>query len=258
MSRAEDAGATWLGRAIAAVRVNAVYRDRHGAWIKRRRFGMDAVIATGNLFLKWSRSRIVMFSAYSAWQAREVTAVCALHGEGAAWVVSPRAVGFRSLPGESLRDLLARDALTPEALIAAGRELARTHALTIASGAFSHGDPHTGNVLYDRDAARAHLIDFETEHEPGLSVGERHADDLLVLLLDLLGRSHDDAWPAYARALLDGYARPEVLGELDARLVVPRGLERALWATRTEFLATGALRERLGWLKGEVRGRATR
>ncbi len=240
------------------MRVNAVHRDPHGAWIKRRRFGMDAVIAAGNLFLKWSHSRIVMFTSCAAWQAREVTAACALHGEGAAWIVSPRAVGFRSLSGESLRDLLARDALTPDALVAAGRELARTHAVTLANGAFSHGDPHTGNVLYDRDTGGAHLIDFETEHEPQLPATERHADDLLVLLLDLLGRSRDDAWPVYARALLDGYARPEVLAALDGRLVVPRGLERALWATRTEFLATGALRERLGWLRDEARGRATR
>jgi hypothetical protein len=258
LSRAEDAGATWLGRAIAAVRVNAVHRDPRGAWIKRRRFGMDAVIAAGNLFLKWSHSRIVMFTSCAAWQAREVTAACALHGEGAAWVVSPRAVGFRSLPGESLRDLLARDALTPDALVAAGRELARAHAVNLANGAFSHGDPHTGNALYDRATGRARLIDFETEHEPDLSADERHADDLLVLLLDLLGRSRDEAWPTHARALLDGYARPEVLTALDARLVVPRGLERALWATRTEFLATNALGERIAWLRGEVRARATR
>ena len=237
-----------LGRAIAAVRLNAVHADGE-RWIKRRRAGMTAVIALGNLFLRLSRSRIQMFASCAAWQAWEVAAMRALHGDGAARCESRRAIATRHVPGDSLRARLARGAVAPAMLVEVGREFARAHALSIGGHAFSHGDPHTGNILYDDATQQAHLIDVETRHEPTLGARDRHADDLLVLLLDLLGRAPDATWPVLARALLAGYRRRDVIEALEPRLAMPRGLERALWATRTCFAPRHVLAARLEVLR---------
>jgi hypothetical protein len=237
-----------LGRAIAAVRVNAVRADGE-RWIKRRRAGMAPVIALGNVFLRLSRSRIQMFASCPVWQAWEVAAMRALHGAGAARCESRRAIATRHVPGDSLRDRLAHGTVAPELLVEVGREFARAHALSIGGHAFSHGDPHTGNILYDDAAQRARLIDVETRHDPALGARDRHADDLLVLLLDLLGRAPETALPVLARALLAGYRRRDVIEALEPRLALPRGLERALWATRTCFVPRDVLAARLELLR---------
>jgi hypothetical protein len=65
---------------------------------------------------------------------------------------------------------------------------------------------------------------------------ERHADDLLVLLQDLVGRIPSDRWLPGARAFLEAYGRPEIVRLLDQRLVVPRGLARLWWSVRTTYL----------------------
>jgi hypothetical protein len=54
--------------------------------------------------------------------------------------------------------------------------------------AWSHGDASMTNVIYDEETGRSRLIDFEIRHEKSLPATARHADDLLVFLLDLVGR----------------------------------------------------------------------
>jgi tRNA A-37 threonylcarbamoyl transferase component Bud32 len=53
--------------------------------------------------------------------------------------------------------------------------------------AWSHGDAGTNNVIYDEKTSQVRLIDFEIVHRKSLPTKSRHADDLLVSLLDLLG-----------------------------------------------------------------------
>src|SRR5258705_8552538 len=50
------------------------------------------------------------------------------------------------------------------------------------------------NVIYDEKAHRARLIDFEIRHEKSLPAPARHADDLLVFLLDLVSRVSSRQW----------------------------------------------------------------
>jgi hypothetical protein len=51
---------------------------------------------------------------------------------------------------------------------------------------WSHGDASMTNVIYNEKTERARLIDFEIRHEKSLPATVRHADDLLVFLLDLV------------------------------------------------------------------------
>jgi hypothetical protein len=106
------------------------------------------------------------------------------------------------------------------------------------------------NVLYDAVAGRAYLIDFDTRHVVGRSAVERHAHDLLVLLLELFAAS--EGWRPLAGALLDQYQDVAVLRYLAERLRIPRGLARILFHTRTGGMATTAMEARLCELRGLV------
>jgi tRNA A-37 threonylcarbamoyl transferase component Bud32 len=73
-------------------------------------------------------------------------------------------------------------------LEAAGTELRRAHQFWSDEfdGPWSHGDSTATNVIYNQKTGRARLIDFELVHDRSLSAKSRHADDLLVFLLDIL------------------------------------------------------------------------
>jgi hypothetical protein len=217
--------------------------------LKRRRWGRGAVILLGNAFLNWSHSRISMFPRSSEWQAWEIHSYQLLYDRACLPILND-VIRVEPLPGRSLRDYLDEGRLSSAMMRAAGAEFKRAHALLspCLDGLWSHGDPHLNNVLYDKISGCAYLIDFETRHDSRLSAVERHADDLLVLLLDLIGRDRGMDWFALSRAFLDAYDDAAVLQALALRLVVPRGLELALWKTRTNHLPTDVLRERLGLL----------
>lgn len=236
-----------LALAVDAVRVHAVGREQ-GLWVKRRRAGMGAVIAAGNVFLRLSHSRIRMFPSRARWRDWELASFRLLHPGRVAEARGADAVALEALPGEALDRLAAQGRLTPEAAEAAARELRRAHALPGAEGPWSHGDAHLKNVLYDGE--RAWLIDFETRHEAGMAPEARHADDLLVFLLDLAGRVPEAE--ALSRAFLSAYAREDVLRALLLRLRPPRGLERALWLSRTGHLPPARLSRWLEHLREEV------
>jgi hypothetical protein len=218
---------------------------------------MGLIIAAGNLFLRYSRSRIRMFTSWRAWRDWEISSFVLLHGsERAAFAAAAaaedgvRRLYTRALPGESLKRRLASGGLTVEMLRAAGEELRRAHGLIspVTGEPWSHGDPHLDNMLYDPVTQRARLIDFETLHEAA-DARTRHADDLLVLLLDLLGRARGKDWILLAGGFLEGYGQKDVIMMLPARLHMPAGLERVLWATRTDFAEAELLRERVDELR---------
>jgi hypothetical protein len=238
---------------IDSVRIHRVWSEE-GRIYKERRLGMGMMIAAGNVFLRLSRSRIVMFPFTAHWRAWELHCFSLVNGDAfACGSHGARAIWTERIPGTSLFDHAARRTLDEAMLRATGAELARAHALhsKARGGPWSHGDPHLKNVLWDAAGGRARLIDFETAHDDGLEPIARHADDLLVLTLDLLGRTEEHA-PRFVRALLEGYDRREVAAALKARLVVPRGLELVLWHTRSNFVATEVLAARIEALRAAL------
>ena len=139
-------------------------------------------------------------------------------------------------------------------LAAAGRELRRAHEWRCDAfgGAWSHGDPHTGNFIFDAGEGRARLIDFEVMHHAMLSADERHADDLVVFLQDLMGRIDGGLWLPSARHFLEGYRRPEIIARLARRFVAPRGLARLWWLVRTTYLSRAELTRRIDELRAAL------
>jgi hypothetical protein len=237
--------------AVEAVRVHAVEREQ-ALWVKRRRFGMGAVIAAGNVFLRLSRSRIRMSASRARWREWELASFHLLYPDRVAEAREDGAVALEALPGEGMDRLAARGELTPSMAEAAARELRRAHALVLpgTTSPWSHGDAHLKNILYGAAEGRAWLIDFETRHEAGMAPEARHADDLLVFLLDLAGRVPEPE--TLSRAFLNAYAREDVLRALLDRLRLPRGLERALWLSRSGHLPPARLLRWLEHLREEV------
>lgn len=247
---------SFFAHVIDAVPVNSTRECYIGGkrfLLKQRRWGRGVVILLGNAFLKWSHSRISMFIRASAWQAWEIHSYQLLYDRACLPILND-VIRVEPLPGRSLRDYLDDGRLSAVMMRAAAAEFKRAHALMSPEldGLWSHGDPHLNNVLYDKGSSGAYLIDFETRHDPHLSAVERHADDLLVLLLDLIGRDRGMEWFALSRAFLDAYGDAAVLQALSSRLTVPRGLELALWKTRTNHLETGVLRERLELVRAQI------
>jgi tRNA A-37 threonylcarbamoyl transferase component Bud32 len=158
-----------------------------------------------------------------------------------------RAIWMERMPGTSLREHLGAGTLDERMLAAAGAEIGRVHRLhsDAFAGPWSHGDLHLENALYDPAEGRVRLIDFETVHEDGLDPIDRHADDLLVPILDLIGACDGDVLGRRVRALLEGYDNPAMASPLRRRLVMPSGLESVLWHTRTSFIAEAALAARI-------------
>lgn len=223
-------------------------------WEKRRRVGAGLVLASGNRFLRWTGHGIRMNPDAGAWQARELESFRLLHGrELGCGELGPDAIWTERLPGTDLRALLAADGLTRLVMRAAGEEIARAHALTDpATGSpWSHGAPHLGNVLFDAEQGRARLIDFETEHDPARDAVDRHADDLLSFLLDLLGRAPDGMdWVPLASSFVLFGGVSLVRKRLMRRLFeIPEGRERWVWQSRSRYLPWSELERRVARLR---------
>ena len=239
---------------VDQIHLNASFRDeRQGraVFVKRRRLGSGMVMRFANAFFRLARNPIEALTDRSEWRQWEVNCFTRLHGpefsagtdpSGTAWI--------EVIPGESLGGALAKGNLQPSMLTAAGKELRRAHAQACPhyQEAWSHGDPHTGNFLYDYETGRARLIDFEVRHLRHLSSHDRHADDLLVLLQDVCGRCSADDWPNLAAALLDGYGRTEITARIREKLRIPTGIPRLWWAVRTTWMRRPELERRMSQL----------
>jgi len=155
------------------------------------------------------------------------------------------------LPGRSIAQHIENGTETEAMFRSAARELRRAHALecTRFEASWSHGDPHSGNFIYEPVTERARLMDFEVQHHASLSPAARHADDLLVFLQDTLGRLSRERWLELAEDFVRAYGRPEITAHLVERLTAPRGLARLWWAVRTTYLAPRELECRLAALR---------
>ena len=246
------------GSVVDRIKINALTREiRHGRaiWIKRRRPGAGPLMALANHFFGLVDNPVRTLEDMAAWQHWEVACFLQLHGDAFhAFAHGERAVGSEELPGNSLSHYLDSGTLTLQMLAAAGRELRRAHEWRCDAfgGAWSHGDPHTGNFVYDHATSRARLIDFEVMHHASVGASQRHADELLVFLQDLVGRIAAAHWLPSARAFLQAYDRPEIVALLAPRLVVPRGLARLWWSVRTTYLSRKELARRIGELRAAL------
>ena len=249
---------TAAGTIVDRIKINSLtreMRDGRAVWIKRRRGTAGPIMALANGFFRVVGNPVRALTDRAEWQRWEVDCFLHLHGESyRAFRCAQHSVAVDELPGRSLSQHLDAGTITEEMLAAAGRELRRAHEwdCTAFDGAWSHGDPHSGNFIFHPAENRARLIDFEVMHRAALSADERHADDLLVLLQDLMGRIAADRWLPCASAFLKTYGRPEFIALLAARLVPPRGLAQIWWAVHTTYLPRAELARRLAELRASL------
>ena len=241
-------------RRVDNLHFNASWREERAGrpvLVKRRRIGSGLVFAFANAFFRAARNPVEAITDRRTWRQWEVDCFNLLHApEFAAGEDPAGTVWIHALPGQSLSDFLDARTLTPAMLGAAARELRRAHTFDSPhyGSAFSHGDPHSGNFLFDPATNRARLIDFEVRHLRSWAAPDRHADDVLILLQDVCGRCPAERWSEFARAIIDGYEAPEVTARIRARLTIPRGIPRLWWSVRTTWLSTPELQSRLDQL----------
>jgi hypothetical protein len=247
-----------VGAVVDRIKINTISREvRKGRplWIKCRRRGAAPVMACANGFFRIAGNPVRALTRPEAWQRWEVDCFLSLHGDAyRAFADGERRVALEEVPGVNLTIHLDGGTITPPMVEAAAHELRRAHSRYCADfgGLWSHGDPHLGNFIYDEASGRARLIDFEVMHHPSMSADERHTDDVLVFIQDMVGRIPADLWMPNARAFLKAYGDQKIIDRLRSQLVIPQGLARLWWAVRTTFMAPRELRRRIDELLAEI------
>jgi hypothetical protein len=253
------AGLTKLTSAIEGIKINAIcleIREDRLMWIKRRLPGSGLIALFANLFFFLARARIHLWISLKKWQSWEVTCFRLLYGQTIeVFPEGRRVVCFGMVPGKNLREWVIESTFAIQAIQAAGKELRRAHSLWSSDlgDYWSHGDPHLENLLYDLESDQARLIDFELIHSKSLPALERHADDLLVFLQQLMGCVSAEQWVPFSLALIEAYNDPFVLAEVKRRLVAPRGWSAIWWKLRTDYVDWGIMIERIETLNTALR-----
>ena len=97
------------------------------------------------------------------------------------------------------------------------------------------------------------LIDFEIIHDKSLPATVRHADDLLVFLLDIVGIV---PWPPMVafrtQVSLTLSDSLDVIAELKNQLALPSGMAWIWWGVRTSFANPAKVKQRLEKLRGVI------
>jgi hypothetical protein len=143
------------GRWIDRIKINEltrVTRDGRAYWLKRRRPGAGAIISVGNAFFRLAGNRVVILGRDSEWHAWEYECSSLLHGaSGASHVDDTGWLWLPEFPGRSLSSHIEDGTAEGAIFAAAARELRRAHEFhsPTLSGNWSHGDPHSGNFIYD-------------------------------------------------------------------------------------------------------------
>ncbi len=242
---------------VESLKINSIReRTRKGrpVIVKRRNLygarGADLI----NFYFRLAGLPIRFVSDVDKWRRWEAECFQKLNGDKfKAVLTDARTIAIDKLPGKSLWDHMNDGTLTTRMMRAAGREYRRAHALPIGKlGAWSHGDASMTNVIYDAAADRARLIDFEITHDRSLPAVERHADDLLVFLLDLIARVDGRHWLAFSIAFLRAYNNAAVVDELKNRLAAPTGLALVWWNVRTNFATSSLVTRRLQSLRRAI------
>jgi hypothetical protein len=98
----------------------------------------------------------------------------------------------------------------------------------------------------------ARLIDFELFHEKSLPAKSRHADDLLVFLLDILAIVASRQWLPFALYFLNAYGNKRVIAALENQLALPNGMAWIWWGVRTSFANPAKVKRRLEKLRDVI------
>jgi hypothetical protein len=238
-------------RFVDSLKINsiseAVRRGRRMV-IKRRNVYGEKLADLANLYFRMSGIPIRFWSKAEEWRRWEASCFRMLNGDRfRSFTSGPRKVCLDKLPGKSLWEYLNEGTVTRRMLEAAGTELRRAHQFWSDEfhGPWSHGDSTATNVIYNQKTDRARLIDFEIVHDRSLPAKSRHADDLLVFLLDVIATASSRQWMSFALSFLNAYGDPTVLTELTNHLAVPGGIAWIWWGVRTSFTNPAKVKQRL-------------
>lgn len=245
-------------RLLDSLKVNSVSEQvRRGRplMLKRRTIYSEPLAELANMYFRMAGIPIRFWAKTEDWRRWEVKSFNTLNGDQFhARSSGGNTICADKLPGRSLGDHLKEGTLTREMMQAAGHELRRAHRLWSDEfrGRWSHGDAGTNNVIYDDKSGRARLIDFEIVHENSLPTKSRHADDLLVFLLDLLALAPNRQWLPLVLAFLNAYDNAPVIAHLKNQLAVPTGMAWIWWGVRTSFANPTKVKRRLQKIAGVV------
>ena len=243
-------------RFVDSLKINSVSeRMRRGrpVVIKRRLVYGEALAELANAYFRMAGIPIHFWSKTEDWRRWEMKCFNMLNGDRfRARPSGVNSVCADKLPGRSLWDHLIDGTLTLKMMEAAGQELRRAHQLRSDEfrGPWSHGDACMTNVIYDETTGRGRLIDIEIVHRKSLATKSRHADDLLVFLLDLLAVAPNPRWLALALAFLKAYDNGPVLAQLKKELALPTGMAWIWWGVRTSFSNPAKVKRRLEKIAG--------
>jgi tRNA A-37 threonylcarbamoyl transferase component Bud32 len=240
---------------VESLKINSITENsRHPrrVVVKRRNVYGQRAADLINFYFRAAGIPIRYLSNVREWRRWEARCFQMLNGDRfRATVIDSRTVTLDKLPGDNLWEHMNQGTLTPAMLKAAGREYRRAHRFkkrAFGSG-WSHGDASMTNVIYDEKTDRARVIDFEIRHEKSLPASKRHADDLLVFLLDMVARLSARKWLPFAICFLRAYGDPIVVRELKKRLVIPTGLGSIWWNVRTNFVSSAKVNRRFHSLR---------
>jgi len=245
-------------RFVDSLKINLVSEQmRRGrpVVIKRRLVYSEPLARLANVYFRMAGIPIQFWAKTEDWRRWAVKCFNMLNGDRfRARPSGANSVCADKLPGRSLWDHLIDGTLTLKMMEAAGQELRRAHQLWSDEfhGPWSHGDACMTNAIYDETTGRARLIDFEIVHRKSLSAKSRHADDLLVFLLDLLAVAPNSQWLALTLAFLKNYDNAPVLAQLKKELALPTGMAWIWWGVRTSFANPAKVKRRLQKIAGVV------
>ena len=223
--------------------------------VKRRNIYGERAADLINFYFRLADIPIRFLSNVRDWRRWEAGCFQMLNGDRfRASVIDKETVRLDKLPGQSLWDHMKQGTLTQRMLEAAGREYRRAHQFwrDEFGAPWSHADASMTNVIYDEKTNRARLIDFEIVHEKSWPATARHANDLLVFLVDLVETVPARQWLPFASSFLKTYADREVITELKKQLVVPKGLALVWWNVRTNFAKSTKVKRRLRDLRKAI------
>ena len=238
-------------RFVDSLKINSVsekIRRGRRVVIKRRNGYGQQLAELANLYFRMADIPIRFWVKGEDWRRWEVQCFNMLNDDRFhAWACGDKTVCAHKLPGKSLWEHLEKGTLTGKMVEAAGHEFRRAHQFRSSKfhGPWSHGDGGTNNVIYDHKTGRARLIDFEIVHEKSLSAKSRHADDLLVFLLDLVAVAPNPQWLSLSLSFLNAYGNAAVISELEKQLALPTGIAWIWWGVRTSFANPAKVKRRL-------------
>ncbi|PYK17669.1 MAG: hypothetical protein DME55_09295, partial [Verrucomicrobia bacterium] len=242
-------------RFVDSLRINSIsetIRRGRQVVIKRRHVYGAQLSELANLYFRIAGLPICFWTKTEDWQRWEVACFKLLNGDRfRASSLRNNAICIDRLPGESLWEHLNRRTLSRPMVEAAGLEFRRAHQFWSKQfrGPWSHGDAGMANVIYDEKSNRARLIDFEIVHDKTLPALSRHADDLLIFLLDLIAAASGRQWLPLTLAFLNAYDNTPVIAQLSGQLAPPSGMAWIWWGVRTSFANPAKIRQRLAKLR---------